>query len=152
MNDTRLLRVWVITIITEYLDSIPINLVPIEFLWYDSLNTQIRRTKWPICFVLGTRAVLCTGKGDIGSFLEHSVQRKHLLKKLSIKQELTTSVSKIVMIVLRFIFSLTTYLFTRVKHVLQGQFICKTLCHFTQKMMQPPMQCYTLKFAVTIHS
>lgn len=51
-------------------------------------------------------------KGDIGSFLEHSVQRKHLLKKLSIKQELTTSVSKIVMIVLRFIFSLTTYLFT----------------------------------------
>lgn len=36
--------------------------MPIEFLWYDSLNTQIRRTKWPICFVLGTRAVLCTGK------------------------------------------------------------------------------------------
>lgn len=36
--------------------------MPIEFLWYDSLNTQIRRTKWPICFVLGTRAVLCIGK------------------------------------------------------------------------------------------
>lgn len=112
MNDTRLLRVWVITIITEYLDSIPINLVPIEFLWYDSLNTQIRRTKWPICFVLGTRAVLCTGKGRHWVVFGTFSSKKALVKKAIYQARINDKCSKIVMIVLRFIFSLTAYLFT----------------------------------------
>lgn len=51
-------------------------------------------------------------KATLGHFQNIQFKEKVFAKKLSIKQELTTSVSKIIMIVLSLFLVLTTYLFT----------------------------------------